>query len=84
MTDATLHGNHEPCEACELRRSSQDRTSIDRDEIPCNACGGKGFVPLPDEEIVRRTVEEARLHYWPTFAERLQERRQRPTRRKRP
>lgn len=73
MTDATLHGNHEPCEACELRRASQDLRSIDREEIPCNACGGLGFVPLSDAEIVRRTVEEARLHYWPAFTKRLQE-----------
>lgn len=62
---AYLHGNHDPCAACELRREMQDTAPIIRDEIPCNVCGGKGYLPLSSAEIVRRTVEEARRIYWP-------------------
>lgn len=67
MTDATLHGNQDPCPACEMRREVQDMRPIDREPIPCNVCAGLGFLPLPDAEIVRRTCEEARRVYWPAF-----------------
>jgi hypothetical protein len=73
MTDAALHGNGEPCEACALRRELQDLASLEREPVPCNVCKGSGRVPIPDAEIVRRTVEEARRIYWPAFAKRLQE-----------
>lgn len=71
MTDYTLHGNHEPCPACEMRRETQDITRIIRDDIPCNVCAGLGFLPLSDVEIVRRTCEEARRTYWPAFEARI-------------
>jgi hypothetical protein len=62
-----LHGNHDPCAACELRREMQDTRQVYRDPIPCNVCDGKGYLPLSQAEIVRRTVEEARRIYWPEF-----------------
>lgn len=65
MTDHTLHGNHDPCPACEERRARLDLTRIDRDPVPCNLCGGDSFIPLPDAEIVRRAAEAARRDYWP-------------------
>lgn len=67
MPDATLHGNHEPCDACALRREVEDTRPIEREAIPCNVCEGKGFLPLKTAEIVRRTCEEARRLYWPEF-----------------
>lgn len=71
MTDHTLHGNHDPCPACELRRELIDTTKIIRPEIQCQVCNGTGFLPLSDAEIVRRTVEEARRIYWPQFEARI-------------
>ncbi len=71
MTDHTLHGNHDLCPACEMRREMADLRPITRDPIPCNVCAGLGFLPLPDAEIVRRTVEEARRVYWPEFDRRI-------------
>lgn len=71
MPDATLHGNHDPCDACALRRELADTTAIARPEIPCNVCKGLGFLPLGEAEIVRRTVEEARRIYWPEFERRI-------------
>lgn len=68
---ANLHGNHDPCAACELRREMQDTAPVTREAIPCNVCGGKGYLPLSSAEIVRRTVEEARRIYWPQFESRL-------------
>lgn len=65
MSTAYLHGNNDPCAACELRREVADTAPIDRDPIPCNACGGVGFLPLSEAEIVRRTCAEARRIYWP-------------------
>lgn len=59
MTTHCLHGNHDPCAACELRRELQDTAPVIRDPIPCNVCGGSGYLPLTDAEIVRRTVAEA-------------------------
>lgn len=73
MTDHTLHGNHDPCPACALRREALGDVFIDVGDVPCNACKSTGFIPLSDEEIVRRTVEEARRIYWPAFEKRLQE-----------
>jgi hypothetical protein len=70
MTTPYLHGNHDPCPACEMRREVQDTTRIMRAAIPCNVCAGAGFLPLSDAEIVRRTCIEARRTYWPQFAER--------------
>jgi hypothetical protein len=46
MPDPTLHGNHDPCPACELRREMQDTAPIAREVIPCNVCGGVCFLPL--------------------------------------
>lgn len=71
MTDHTLHGNHDPCPACELRREALDTSRIYRSEIQCQVCAGTGFLPLSDAEIVRRTVEEARRIYWPQFEARI-------------
>jgi len=65
MTTPYLYGNHDPCPACALRREMEDNTPIDRAEVPCNVCGGAGYLTLSDAEIVRRTVEEARRIYWP-------------------
>ena len=53
------------CPACELRREGLDLTRIDREDVPCNACGGTGLIPIPPEEIVRRAAEAARRDYWP-------------------
>jgi len=74
MTDPTLHGNHDACPACELRREMQDTAPISRPGIPCNVCGGTGMLPLSDAEIVRRTCEELRA-YWETWPEGLEARR---------
>ncbi|SFI36268.1 hypothetical protein [Albimonas pacifica] len=74
MTDPTLYGNHDRCPACELRRELQDTAPINRPEVPCNVCGGTGFLPLSDAEIVRRTCEELRV-YWETWPEGLEVRR---------
>lgn len=65
MPTPYLRGNCDRCEACELRREMQDTGRIRRTAIPCNVCNGKGFLPLTEAEIVRRTVEEARRIYWP-------------------
>lgn len=70
MTTPYLHGNHDPCPACEMRREVQDNAPITRAMIPCNVCGGCGYLPLSDAEIVRRTCIEARRLYWPQFEER--------------
>lgn len=67
MTTPWLHGNSEPCDACALRREAMDMGAMIRPAAPCNACGGAGYIPLPDAEIVRRTCEEARRIYWPLF-----------------
>lgn len=69
MTNPTpyLHGNHDPCPACALRREVEDTAPVIRDPIPCNRCGDLGYLPLPTEEIVRRTAEDACRWYWPAF-----------------
>lgn len=66
MSTPYLHGNHDLCPACALRREMQDTSTIHRPEVPCNVCGGEGYLTLSDAEIVRRTVEEARRIYWPS------------------
>ena len=71
MPDPTLHGNHDPCPHCELRREMQDTAPITREAISCNVCAGGGFLPLDSAEIVRRTVEEARRIYWPEWERRI-------------
>jgi hypothetical protein len=71
MTDHTLHGNCEPCPACELRRETIDTAAIIRPVIQCQVCNGTGLLPLSDVEIVRRTCEEARRIYWPQFEARI-------------
>jgi hypothetical protein len=73
MTDHALHGNHDPCPACALRREALGAVPIAYGEVPCNNCSSKGYLPLSDAEIVRRTVEEARRLYWPAVEARLQE-----------
>lgn len=82
MTGPTpyLHGNCDPCAACELRREMQDTAPIIRAPIPCNVCGGRGYLPLSAAEIVRRTVIEARRIYWPMVAERQQQHQHREAR----
>lgn len=72
MTDHALHGNHDRCLACALQREARGPVPIRYGEIACNVCGGKGYIPLSDEEIVRRTAEEACRIYWPAFNARLQ------------
>lgn len=67
MTTRYLHGNHDPCPACALRREMQDTAPIDREALPCNVCKGMGYLRLRDAEIVRRTIEEARRLYWPAY-----------------
>lgn len=71
MPDPSLHGNHDPCPACEMRREHADFAPIDREPIPCNVCKGEGWLPLSEAEIVRRTCEEARRIYWPEFERRV-------------
>lgn len=65
MPDHTLHGNHNPCSACAIRREQVDLGPINREAVPCNMCDGDGFLKLSATEIVRLTVEEARRDYWP-------------------
>lgn len=67
MTTLALHGNHDPCPACALRREMQDTAPVYRKRIPCNVCGGGSFLTRSDAEIVRRTIEEAKRLYWPLF-----------------
>ena len=62
---AYLHGNHDPCEACALRREEEDTSPMIRAPIPCNSCGGTGYIALSAGEIVERTAARARLEYWP-------------------
>lgn len=71
MPDPSLHGNHDPCPACEMRRELADLAPIDRAQIPCNVCAGVGWLPLSEAEIVRRTCEEARRIYWPEVERRM-------------
>lgn len=71
MPDPTLHGNCEPCPACELRREMIDTAAILRPVIQCQVCNGTGLLALPTAEIVRRTCEEARRIYWPQFEARI-------------
>ena len=68
MTTPYLHGNHDPCPACEKRREQADAPTGRL--IYCSTCGGSGLQPLSDAEIVRRTCIEARRLYWPQFTER--------------
>lgn len=71
MPDPDLHGNHDPCPACALRRELMDTAPITRAEIPCNVCKGVGWLPLSAAEICRRTCKEARRIYWPEFERRI-------------
>lgn len=50
MVDHTLKENCETCPACELRREGLDLTRIDREAVPCNACGGTGLIPIPPKK----------------------------------
>lgn len=75
MPDFTLHGNHDPCPACELRREAIFAEAGRRVPIPfgmveCNHCGGTGFIALTAAEITRRTAAEACRVHWPAFDER--------------
>ena len=70
MPDETLCGNHDPCPACDLRREALGKVPIGFGDVPCNTCGGKGFLPLSAAEIVERTADEARRTHWPAFDER--------------
>ena len=66
-----LHGNHDPCPACELRREMQDTAPILREAVSCNVCKGTGMLPIGDAEICRRMAEEARRIYWTQFEARI-------------
>lgn len=68
MPDPDLHGNHDPCPACQMRREVMDTAPITRAEIPCNVCKGVGWLALSEAEIVRRTCDEARRIYWPNWS----------------
>lgn len=75
MPDFTLHGNHDPCAACELRREAIFAEAGRRVPIPfgmaeCNHCGGTGMIRLTARQIIDRTVKEARRLHWPAFDER--------------
>lgn len=79
MPDFTLHGNHDPCPACELQREALFEACggpvpIEFGQIPCNNCGGTGMIKLTSAEIVARQVAEARVHHWPAFERRIAER----------
>lgn len=74
MPTAYLTGNHDPCDACALRREAQNTARLTRPDVPCNVCGGVGYLPLSTAEIVRRTCDEARRLYWPAFDARIQKR----------
>ena len=72
MPDFTLHGNHDPCPACELQReaifaAAGGPVSIYFGQVPCNACKGTGMIKLSASEIVARMAKEARASYWPEF-----------------
>lgn len=41
------------------------RPLIDHDSVPCNVCKGTGYLPLTEDEIVRRIVTEVRRIFWP-------------------
>lgn len=71
MPDPDLHGNHDPCPACELRREALGPVPIDHGWADCNVCDGTGYLALSVAEIVRRTCEEARRIYWPAFERRV-------------
>ena len=74
MPDFTLHGNHDPCPACDLRRAAifarAGAVPIPIGAVECNLCGGTGMIALTPAEITARTAEEARRTYWPAFDER--------------
>lgn len=75
MPDLTLHGNHDPCPACALRREAVfaeqgGAVPIAFGEIACNNCGGTGFIALTARQITARMAEEACRTYWPAFDER--------------
>lgn len=70
MSDPDLHGNHDPCPACALRREVLGPVLIGKGEVACNVCHGLGWLVLSDAEIVRRTCDEARRLYWPEFERR--------------
>lgn len=59
MPDITLHGNHDPCPACALRREAvfaeaEGAVPIQFGIINCNNCGGTGFLALTAAEITAR------------------------------
>jgi hypothetical protein len=71
VSDPDLHGNHDQCPACEMRREALGPVPIDKGAVPCNVCKGVGWLPLSEAEIVRRTCDEARQVYWPAFEARI-------------
>ncbi|WP_205962154.1 hypothetical protein, partial [Paracoccus siganidrum] len=60
-----LHGNHDPCPACALRREAQDTAPIHRPDVPCNLCGDVGYLPLSGPEIITRMCDDAARWHWP-------------------
>ncbi len=69
--DPSLHGNHDACPACAMRREVADNAPMERALIPCNVCRGTGHIPLSSVEIKRRTCVEAMRLYWPEFDRRI-------------
>jgi RecJ-like exonuclease len=59
--DRFLSGNGQACPSCDGLGRNRSVVQYRR----CILCNGTGRAPLPDAEIVRRTVEEARRCYWP-------------------
>jgi hypothetical protein len=64
VTDG-LHGNGEQCPSCSLRREEADRRIGGKVDIPCNQCGGTGWLRYTTRRIVAETVTTARATYWP-------------------
>lgn len=67
MPTPYLHGNHILCPNCELRRDAEDVCPIYRNPIPCNQCGGAGYLPLTSAEIIGQMREDAARWHWPAF-----------------
>lgn len=75
MPDFTLHGNHDPCPACALRREAVfagagGPVPIPFGKIARNNCGGTGMIKLTARQITARMAKEARRVHWPAFDER--------------
>lgn len=65
MPDPALHGNGDPCPACEMRREAMAARGEWPEVRDCNVCAGTGRLPREIAVIVAETVAEARRLYWP-------------------